>query len=226
MKIKVFPSNSPDQINLDYIIDVLFDETRVIQFNVVASYKPDVINPLNAVRVAISAEPMDNIPLGKDLKPVIEIAKFTDMIEQQAGVWTPQSLQFWPQYVEQPVEIRKMPQFALIMQKIKVDAVAAFMAFMKDKHEFHVFATGVNSEQQQDESDWMLGLPEIDTPTGRAFLSRLWWADQHKTIVMFETINMVTYDQTSTAAEAFELEALCGAADLIQYWYRKIEKSN
>lgn len=220
MKIQVFPSNSPDQINLDYMIDVRFDEKRITQFNVIASYKLDVANPLNAVRVAISAEPMDNLPLGTDQ------AKLVDMIEQQAGIWTPQSLQFWPQYVEQPVEIRKMPMFAMILQKIKVDAVASFMAFMKDKTEFHVFAAGVETDKQQDENDWMLGLPEIETPTGRAFLSRLWWADQHKTIVMFETINMVTYENTSHAAEAFDLEALCGAADLIQYWYKKIEKSN
>lgn len=220
MKIKVSPVNSPESMSLHYTVPVEFDGTKTILFVVVVSYQPDPKNPLNALRFAITAENLEPVPFGAKLDQLLEL------LEQQAGVWTPQSLQFWPQYLEQPVEIRKMPQFALVLQKIKVDAVASFMAFMKDKHEFHVFAAGVETDKQQDENDWMLGLPEIDTPTGRGFLSRIWWADHNKTIVMFETINMVTYQNDSHAAEAFSLEALCGAADLIQYWYRKIEKSN
>lgn len=224
MKIQVFPSNSPDQINLDYMIDVRFDDKRIIQCNVIAAYKPDVTNPLNAIRVAIGAELMEDIPLGDDLKPVVAMDKIIDMIEQQGGVWTPQSLQFWPQYIEQPVEIRKMPQYALILQKIKVDAVASFMAFMKDKQEFHVFAYGSESAANQDESDWMLNLPEIETPNGRGYLARLYWGDQHKKLLMIETINMVTMETNALAIEQFDLEPLCAAADLIQYWLKTIEK--
>jgi hypothetical protein len=220
MKIKVSPVNSPESMSLHYTVPVEFDGTKTILFVVVVSYQPDPKNPLNALRFAITAENLEPVPFGTKLDQLLEL------LEQQAGIWTPQSLQFWPQYVEQPVEIRKMPQFALILQKIKIDAVASFMAFMKDKHEFHVFSQGTEIEKQTDESDWMLNLPEIETPSGRCWLQRVFWADHNKTIVMFDVISMVTYDQSSYAAEALDLEALCGAADLIQYWHTVIKKMN
>lgn len=205
-------------MSLHYTVPVEFVGTKTVPFVVVVSYQPDPKNVLNALRFAITAENLDPVPSGTKLDELLEF------IEQQAGVWTPQSLQFWPQYIEQPVDVRKMPQYALILQKIKVDAVAAFMAFMSDKQEFHVFAYGAESEKQGDESDWMLNLPEIDTPTGRGYLCRLYWGDQHKKLLMIETIGMVTMETNALAVEQFELEPLCAAADLIQYWLKTIEK--
>jgi len=216
MKIKVFPPPHPDQVNMDYMVDVQFND-RVEQFNVIASYKPDVTNPLNGIRVGISAEFMGaSLPLDINQEQIIQ------MLEGQATVWTPSMLQYWPQYAEQPTDIRRMPQYALILQKIKVDAVMAFMSFMADKQEFHVF---LSSKPQDDQLD-LAALPQIIAPSGNSFLSRVHWADHLKKVLMLETIHADTLETENNEITMFGLEPLCQTADLIQYWVKTITKSN
>lgn len=102
MKFKLNLNQRP---NLDYMVDVEFDKGRIEQWSVIASYKLDVANPFNAVRVGILGEFMGaSLPFGVDQ------AKMTENIEAMGQIFTPHGLQFWPQYVEQPTNIQMMPK--------------------------------------------------------------------------------------------------------------------
>lgn len=217
MKIKVIPPQHPDQINLDYMVDVQFGDSRIEQFELIASYRPDPINPLNAIRVGVAANLMGNLPFGSDQ------GKLTEMVEGVGTVFTPESLQFWPQYAEQPDSVRRMPQYAKILEKVKLDACKALMHFMKDKTDFQMYQEGNNPELD------LTRLPAVwfnsDLWAGR----RLFWNNEVDkgselkiALIDAEGIN----GETFTHIDHLSLDEVCKLADLIPYWQKNITKNN
>lgn len=220
MKIKVLPPQHPDQINLDYMVDVQFGDKRIEQFELIASYRPDPNNPLNAIRVGIAGNLMGQLPLGTDQ------AKLTEMVEGVGTVFTPESLQFWPQYAEQPDTVRRMPQYAKILEKVKLDACKALMSFMKDKTSFHVFT---DNEPVNDGSIELSTLPVISYASDHFYVVKLTWGQplsEKERPLLVELVPQFMGNEVMLDITRVDLIELCTLADLIPYWQKNIVKNN
>lgn len=221
MKIQITPNAAPIAIHLQYSAEVAFSPERSAMVEVMAGFNLDDNDPFHATRFGLNAEVLQDVPLGTDLKELVKT------IESHANVWTPFALQFWPQYLQQPAEIRKMPKMGLMLQKITADAMDFLKAFMKGKNDFHAFYVADPDSHLADEGVPEFDkLPEFDGPDGKAWLVKLYWLDAAHTDLWAEAIRQDTLETSRYCFTDFRVDTLCALCDMIPYWKDVIKANN